>query len=496
MATSWTQAGAAGWMRAETEHFVLHAEGGEPALRQRAVQLERFHEAALLMLGIADGKARTSRRFDVVMLRDTDALNAIRPGMGKNYAGVYMQCADGSAAFAAETSRQRQAEDDFGQVVLFHEVAHRVMFEYANRIYPRWFVEGFAEYMGRTTLNGDRVTFGNAPPDVDAKLAGQWVSGRVMSWPELLRATSGDPKTEGDFYFKSWLLTHYLFNDSTRAQQLNHYLDRLAGGEDAVEAFEAATGLKAADLQPLLRRYARTAAALRMSGREVRPVEVKVTPLSEAQGEVLLQATTLRVCPAKSHGETLLAGLRKLRQQRESPVPELRLALARAELLFGDPAAAQSELAAVLAANDADFEAHHLMGRVLTAQASAQVGEQADESYNEARAHYFSAYRLNKVDAPNLYRMALALSRRGQDASLLNAARGARALEPTVPEYAFFEAQVDLQAGDRERAVRALRPLASNPHDAAFAARMRSVIGAIEAGKSMSDISRMLSKSD
>lgn len=486
----------AGWMRAETDHFVIHGQSGEPALRQRAIQLERFHEAALLLLGIADGKSRTTRRFDVVMLPDTAALAVVRPGMEKGYAGVYLQCADGSAAFSAEATKVRQAEDDFGQVVLFHEVAHRLMFEYTHRVYPRWFVEGFAEYMSRTTLEGDRVTFGKAPPQADAKLAGRWVGSEVIAWPDLLRATTGAPKTEADFYFKSWLLTHYLFNDSARAQQLNRYLDRVADGEDAVAAFEDTTGLQAAGLPLVMERYLRTAAALRMTGKEARAVQVRVTPLTDAQGEVLVKRMVLRVCPGKSHGEKLLAELRTLRQQRETPVPELRLALARAELLFGDEAAAEAELASVLAEDPASFEAHHLMGRVLTQQAGKLSGEAREARFDEARAHFFSAYRQNKVDAPNLYRLAMALARRGQDASLANAARGARALEPTVPEYAFFEAQVDLAGGDRERAVRALRPLAANPHDPAFAARMRGVITAIEGGQPVPEVLRLLSRGD
>lgn len=406
----------AGWMRAETDHFVIHGQSGESALRQRAIQLERFHEAALLLLGIADGKSRTTRRFDVVMLPDTAALAVVRPGMEKGYAGVYLQCADGSAAFSAEATKVRQAEDDFGQVVLFHEVAHRLMFEYTHRVYPRWFVEGFAEYMSRTTLEGDRVTFGKAPPQADAKLAGRWVGSEVIAWPDLLRATTGAPKTEADFYFKSWLLTHYLFNDSARAQQLNRYLDRVADGEDAVAAFEDTTGLQAAGLPLVMERYLRTAA--------------------------------------------------------------------------------EAELASVLAEDPASFEAHHLMGRVLTQQAGKLSGEAREARFDEARAHFFSAYRQNKVDAPNLYRLAMALARRGQDASLANAARGARALEPTVPEYAFFEAQVDLAGGDRERAVRALRPLAANPHDPAFAARMRGVITAIEGGQPVPEVLRLLSRGD
>ncbi|HEY9109829.1 MAG TPA: DUF1570 domain-containing protein [Roseateles sp.] len=495
------QPAAAAWQKAQTEHFTMHAESGEGELRRRAVQLEKFHQAGLLMLGITDGKARTARRFDVVMLADAKMLNVVSPDLGPGYAGMYRQCADGAIAFSAEKSDTNRSpgrydEADFAQVVLFHEVAHRLMFEYSSRSYPRWFVEGFAEYMSRTRLEDDRVTFGLAPPRAAAVLAGERILGDELSWEDLLKASARNYSTEGDFYFKSWLLTHYMFSDSTRTQQLHQYMERLANGEEAVAAFESATGLTMEQLRSTLRRYLRTAGAVSMSGKQMRQVDVSVTHLGEAQGEVLMKSAILRTCPSKSHGEALLAELRKLRQQRSSPAAELRLALARAELLFGDAAAAQVELKTVMAEDDGNFEAQHLTGRMLTILASRASGEEREALQNQARTHYFAAYRLNKLDAPNLYRLALALALRGQDASLLNAARGARAMEPTVSEYAFFEAQVDLQAGDRVRAVQALRPLASNPHDAKFAARMRATIAAIEADTSVQDINKMLTQGD
>jgi hypothetical protein len=76
--------------------------------------------------------------------------------------------------------------------------------------------------------------------------------------------------------------------------------------------------------------------------------------------------------------------------------------------------------------------------------------------------------------------------------NVLNAARAAHVLAPAVPDYALFEAQLDLEAGDRDRAVRALGPLASNPHDLQQAARTRLAIAAIQAGKSTAEVFGLL----
>jgi tetratricopeptide (TPR) repeat protein len=120
-------------------------------------------------------------------------------------------------------------------------------------------------------------------------------------------------------------------------------------------------------------------------------------------------------------------------------------------------------------------------------------GEARDSAREQARAQYFKAYRLKKNDAPNLYHLAHLLAREGATPNALNAAQGARALAPGVSSYALFEAWLDLEGGQPERALRALAPLASNPHDLKFAAQVREAMAAIRAGKSKVEVQRLLS---
>jgi len=80
--------------------------------------------------------------------------------------------------------------------------------------------------------------------------------------------------------------------------------------------------------------------------------------------------------------------------------------------------------------------------------------------------------------------------------NLLTAARNARGPEPTVTEYAALEALVDLEADDSARAIEALRPIASNPHDPKLSIRVRSAIQAIQAGQGVKDVAAILNSRD
>jgi tetratricopeptide (TPR) repeat protein len=224
-----------------------------------------------------------------------------------------------------------------------------------------------------------------------------------------------------------------------------------------------------------------------------RPV-VRGVKLGDDADAYLLEALELRTSQNEERGRAILGKLRALAPQPARAAARLRLALARAEARFGDPQAAVAMLDAQADAGPEAAETHYLLGRAWMRQAESLSGDEQAAARERARSHFFKAYRLKKDDAPTLYHLALALSRNGVDANALNAARAARGLAPSVPEYAVLEAQFDLQAGDAERAVRALGPLASDPHHPEQAARMRQAIAAIKDGKSLRDVASLMSE--
>jgi len=105
------------------------------------------------------------------------------------------------------------------------------------------------------------------------------------------------------------------------------------------------------------------------------------------------------------------------------------------------------------------------------------------------------AWRLDKTDASNLYQLSRA-STITNPTNALAAARNAHVLSPGVWDFATWEAWLDLGADDRDRAIQALAPLASNPHGGDTTTRIRNAIDAIRAGKSRDDVQRLMSASN
>jgi hypothetical protein len=482
---------AAEWKRLESEHFTLTTGIGMTTASAYLEQLEAFRWLVLKVLGADEKSVRAQARLDVVLLFGQESLRWLYPELPEHTAGVYQFCEEG--ALAVGTYDMRRRHQDFNQIVLQHEYAHHLMFQYATIAYPVWYVEGFAEYMA-TVFTGDGViTLGENHLSRSRVLlrGGTWLPyADVLRWPQRQRPAN-DLEVE-QFYAQSWVLVHYMLSDARRAHQLADYHARTAAGEDTVAAFESATGLALADLPDLLRTYLGQMKMLEIDMRSFERPKIDVVFLGNDAGAYLAHATTLRSCVTSERGHAILAILRAAAPDVGKASVTLRLAVARAESRFGDAKVATTLLDDIAAAEPQNAEAQYLLGRAWLRLAGQSAGDEQAQALERARGHLFKAYRLNKADAPTLYYLAQVLATKGIDANVLNAARGARALAPAVNAYAVFEARLELAAGDRERAARALGPLASNPHQPERSARMRQAVEAIKAGKPAAEVAALI----
>jgi hypothetical protein len=486
-------AGAGDWFKVESDHFIVRSDGSEKEVQDDVRQLEAFRYLSLMLLGADLNNAPAQTKFEIYMLKKRSELLTVRPNFSENVAGVYLPCAEGATAYSILERRDWHEGADQAREILFHEYTHHLMFQYGRVLYPQWYVEGFAEYMSTARAEDGRILLGDKGMDsADTLNEDRW-----LGFDEILKPSfnsSGDKNADMramlSLYAQGWLLTHYMINDDERTRKINAYFERIGHGEDPVAAFEPATGIALNTLPRLLKNYYRGLSVVRVSFKDMPAVNLKLEAVPAALSEDLLKASVLKTCPAKAQGETILAQLRA--HDAKGSLPEQRLALARAEMLFGSTKAALDMLDAHSAEDEASFEDHYLRGRALMKNAGRLQGDAQDEMVLQARAEFVKAYRLKKLDAPNLYYLARSLAIDGAGKSVLNAARGAHALAPTVPAYAFEEAYFDLSVGDRDKAANALAPLASDPHDTQGAARMRGVIDAIKAGKSLDEINGML----
>lgn len=483
---------AAEWMLLESEHFSLYARDNEAVARDYLRQLEGFRWLALKVLGSSGRSLRAQSRFQIYLMPGQSALRAAYPSLSEHVAGVYHNCTEGSVAHSAFSVRWRTSQD-FNQIVLQHEYAHHLMFQYATTTYPAWFVEGFAEYMAPTEYEGGALSLGEVHEARSRRLAQPvW-----LPFEDVLRWDGSQRKGDDDFgnmvYSQSWLLAHYMLSDDERSKKLAAYFVALGAGEEPVDAFRRVTGIEPAELRKLLQRYLRGGIpTLRVRGEDLPKPAIKAAPLGADADSYLPEASALQACVSDKRGQEILGKLRTLAPKPAQASPGLRLALARAEGRFGDAEAAVAMLENHLAAEADSAEGHYLLGRAWGRRAQALDGDAQQAARDSERSHLLKAYRLRKDHAPTLYHLARALERKAIDNNVLNAARAARLLAPSVGEYAVYEVWLDLQAGDREHAVRALGPLASNLHDPAAAARARQAVEAIRAGKSTADVFTLL----
>lgn len=487
---------AGDWLRARTPNFVIESDTTAPVLRRHAQQLEAFRTAALWVLG-KDGVEQTQRPpTQLMLLKQREALNEARPGSSPNVWGFLAQCEDGAVAFAAVPSETDRMPEDWGRFVVFHEYTHRLMFQVGQRYYPAWFVEGFADFMAGTEIEPGRVTFGQSAPSRTGVLAGRgWLDAAELlaAGPEIYAKQDG---TVGFFYAQAWLLTHFLLSDTALTRRFHDYFEKVGAGADPVQAFEPAIGIAVASLNQRLQQHLRRLRTTRVSGRDLLQAEPVIEPVAGPDGQVLLAAAVLKTCPPRVQGERMLVRLRALDGEPTSQGQGVRLARARAELAFGDPAAARDALMALVAKADDLAEAHQLLARALVAAAPKDDAEAREAARQEARTHAFRAYRLQRQDAPTLYRLAQLLQPDGVTANLRNAARGAHALEPLVPLYAVLAAQVALDAGQRDEAITALAPLATYPHNPPQMARLRRAIEALRQGADRAEFDRLLNSKE
>jgi hypothetical protein len=81
---------------------------------------------------------------------------------------------------------------------------------------------------------------------------------------------------------------------------------------------------------------------------------------------------------------------------------------------------------------------------------------------------------------------------KGPSAGLSKAAEGATVLEPQVAAYAHLAVTVHLQSGDRDKALRALQTLASNPHGGEVTDQARAALQALQSNQKASDVLALL----
>jgi tetratricopeptide (TPR) repeat protein len=243
-------AARADWLEASTENFVIYSDGSEASLREFTTKVEQFDQVLRIITGIKP--AHFGPRLKIYVARNERDVQQLMSRESRNAAGFYRSSLRGPVA-VINRSKPNGQFDLTGEDILFHEYAHHFMLQHAAVVYPAWYVEGFAEYVGSAEFDRKgRIIVGKAPPSrVPALVINPWIKSERLFQP----MSELSLREREMLYAQGWLLTHYLFHDAQRSRQFGKFLRAMATGESQSSAFEQHLGMTLPELDKELRRY-------------------------------------------------------------------------------------------------------------------------------------------------------------------------------------------------------------------------------------------------
>jgi len=348
------------WHEVRTEHFVVRTNAERDRAMALATDLEKYRFTVGYLSGL---NTRDVPSVPVTVYAYKTAEGYLDATGAYGTAGFYVPRQSGPISVLS----LEDGEEDWqlsGKRVLFHEYTHHILHQYSPIKYPRWYDEGFAEFMATMEFDDGYAMIGKpalhrAPY---LKRVSDWIpafelidsKGRYMG--HIGTSLTRDPlRGKGGRsmqYAQGWLMVHYLHSNARLQQGIPRYLQEINRADvDDEKAFRRAFGMSYKKFDKQLRRYwsdkefasGRVEIVSRMP--DIEP-EVREMPAAEAA------AIGYEALIASGNGGSVSAAnaieaFRKCLEQDIRP-RDMRLGLFSLALQEEDWAAAQSQVDALL----------------------------------------------------------------------------------------------------------------------------------------------------
>jgi tetratricopeptide (TPR) repeat protein len=226
------------WTRLRSANFILEGNVPERDLRAVARRFEQFREVLNRLL--PNASLVTPTPLTVVVFaynRDFKPVLPLFNGKPIEAAGYALTSPVGTSITLCLEYGER------AYPVINHEYGHLLISNAVPHL-PVWASEGLAEYYKTFELSADGKKAVVGSPPTAAELAE--LQGRYLIPISDLLSVGHDSelynvsKNRGRFYLQSWALVHYLLLGSpARKGQFDQYINRVAAGVPAAEAFKA-----------------------------------------------------------------------------------------------------------------------------------------------------------------------------------------------------------------------------------------------------------------
>ena len=492
------------WYKLQSPHFIVYSNYPVVTAQPYIEKLEAYDDFLETAFPKTIQENSSRPPFVVYLTRNTDQLREVEPGFlmadpAREDIASRKPCVEGQANF---TYYRMAGSENLAGIITdrdaydYSDIFYDYMLDRSARMFttimPRWYISGLSTYPTTVKLHGKNTVFGQAP-------ISQYRSLTVHTWIDYRRILTDQVTPPYDnvttasqalehrkdlwtYQGQTWLLTHYILSSKERLTAFAKYIDDVNAGSAPVTAFEQRFGIKVEDLQSILKKYLNgdVLSVSMTSNTATAMPSVQVTKMPDAADKLILLRASMETCQSASFNAGLLKQIRANAQRYPNDV-FAENALARGEIVSGDPESVKAMLETHVSQHPDDSEAQYLLGRVYYHEGAPSLAK--------ARAAFGKAYKLNPLDAPNLY--YLSLSQDTANDTAINAAIEAATLEPAVSAYAFQAARLLITTDDLAGAVAALAPAASEPENGVDADKALAIIAAIRGGKSKADILAM-----
>ena len=472
----------AAWYKASSRHFIIYADENPTTLSDFATRLERFDQAARILLHMDDPTVGDGNRLTVYVLPTDADVRKLAGDKSGFLSGFYIGKVEGSLAYIPRRDKGELGEE----TVLYHEYTHHLMMQQLDQPYPEWYVEGFAEFLSSPIFNHDGSVGLGTPRE--SRMWGL-VSGKQLPLDQMLGETYGDiDKLPNDLresiYGRGWLLVHYLTMEPKRQGQLSRYILGIANGMAPLASAQAAFG----DLKQLdkdLSSYMNRSMLkyFKINGGAIHPAIVDVQPLSAGASEIVLLRGEMKYAARSSNAGEYVAQAKAIEARYPGdPLVEATLAEAAVDADDADDAEAAADRA--VKADPHDAEPLILKGRALEIKARDEDMDARKRTFEEARRTFIAANSIDTEDPEPLFDFYESYLREGirPNDNAIAALHYASDLAPQDVGVRMNSAIAYLEAGKLQDARKTLTVVAYSPHASDAAVIAKRMMTDIDAG--------------
>ena len=357
----------AAWVEVRSENFVLRGDLGERDAVDLVKDLEGFRYNVLSLYGVKPRPEIVP--VPVYTIRNDKTMKSVYGT--DNVGGVYTTDLRGPVFLLS--SKRGFGRGNEARYISFHEYSHHLLAAYTNENFPRWYDEGYANFLATYEQKKQVFTVGSPKQAYGPVLAlkrRQWFPMKTMissvrRYPFSFTDNSRSASLGRTLYYaQSWLMAHYIITTDGMAPKFSAYIDALNRGEDAIEAFESNMGMSIEEFDDIIYKYYKSNRFNSVSyTTDFNPdnVDVKVRKMSKAEGNLHLADVTLAFSGNDNKFERTTAAYDKA-EKTLGPTAPILVGRADMALANGEYAQAESLIKQALALEPNNIEARRVGG--------------------------------------------------------------------------------------------------------------------------------------